>query len=156
MRILGIDPGSTAMGFAILETTKVGGLVVLHYGATSIKAKELGEKLRLIKSHLEKILKTYRPERAGLERLFFAKNKKTAFEVAQARGVILLTLIEHGLTPVELTPGEIKIAVTNYGAADKQMVAKMVGLLLGISTVNDDDNATDALAVAIAASRTQT
>ena len=149
MRILGIDPGSTSMGYAILEEKK-GVLSVVVYGTTAIKAKDLSGKLLLVAKQLEALLREYKPTVAGVEKLFLAKNKKTAFEVAHARGVTLLTLVQHGLQLFEITPNEVKIAVTNYGGSDKQMVAKMVKAILKIDELKGDDNAADALAVAIA------
>ncbi len=149
MRILGIDPGSTSMGYAILDDNK-GVFSVIDYGTTSIKATSLTGKLLMLADQLEKILRKHKPAVAGVERLFLAKNKKTAFEVSHARGVILLLLAKQGLQIHEITPNEVKVAVTNYGGADKQMVAKMVGNILNLKKIEGDDNAADALAVAIA------
>lgn len=149
MKILGIDPGSTSMGFALLtEDSHV--LKLVTHGSTTIKLKSLPEKLVRLHKILEKLIKECKPEAAGVEKLFFAKNKKTALEVAHARGVILLTLLEHKIPVYEFTPGEVKIAVTNYGAADKKMVATMAARILGLTTLPGDDNAADAVAVAIA------
>ena len=149
MRILGIDPGSTSMGYAILDE-KNGVLAVVTYGTTVIPAKDLSGKLLLVADQLGTLLKKYKPTVAGVEKLFLAKNKKTAFEVAHARGVTLLTLVQHGLQLYEITPNEVKVAVTNYGGSDKQMVAKMVKAILKLDELKGDDNAADALAVAIA------
>lgn len=151
MRILGIDPGSTLMGFGVLESDK-GKLETVEYGVLKITGKDLPEKLLNLSNELQKLLKRAKPEIAGIEKLFFSKNKKTAFEVAQARGVILLELLRHKISVVELTPGQIKIAATGYGNADKIAVAKMVGKILNIAKLEHDDNASDALAVAIATS----
>jgi crossover junction endodeoxyribonuclease RuvC len=149
MKILGIDPGSTSMGYAILEE-KAGELSILEYGTSLVKSKELSEKLLQITELLESILKKHKPDVAGVEKLFLAKNKKTAFEVAHARGVIMLTLMRAHIQVHEITPNEVKIAVTNYGGSDKQMVAKMVAKILRVPSLAGDDNAADALAVAIA------
>lgn len=150
MKILGIDPGSTLMGFALLESNQ-NALKPITYGVLKIKAKNLPDKLIELSKGLKKILEKEKPDLAGLEKLFFSKNKKTALEVAQARGVIFLELLQRGIPVVEMTPGEIKVATTNYGNSDKQAVAKMVSKILGISELSGDDNASDALAVAVAA-----
>jgi len=150
MKILGIDPGSVSMGFAIIKA-QGSSLTSLAYGTTEIKTPELAEKLLRVRTEVLGLLKKYKPDAVGIEKLFFSKNKKTAFEVAQARGVILVTLKEADIPIFEFTPAEIKIAATNYGAADKEMVRKMVGKLLGLEHIAGDDNASDALAVAIAA-----
>lgn len=149
MIILGIDPGSTSMGYAVLSEKK-GVLSAVAYGTTKIRAADLMSKLTAVRSFVRELTQTYRPDVVGIEKLFFSTNKKTAFEVAQARGVILITLTEHGAPLLEFTPGEVKVAVTNYGSADKAMVQKMVTRLLGLTAFTGDDNASDALAVAIA------
>ena len=149
MRILGIDPGSTSMGYAVLDEVR-GELRVVAYGTTTIAAKDLPGKLLLLDSQLATIIRAHSPAIAGVERLFLARNKKTAFEVAHARGVIMLSLLKSNIPTYEITPNEVKIAVTNYGGSDKQMVAKMVMKILGLPKLSGDDNAADALAVAIA------
>ncbi len=149
MRILGIDPGSTSMGYAVLDEVR-GELRVVAYGTTTIAAKDLPGKLLLLDSQLAAIIRAHSPAIAGVERLFLARNKKTAFEVAHARGVIMLSLLKSNIPTYEITPNEVKIAVTNYGGSDKQMVAKMVMKILGLPKLSGDDNAADALAVAIA------
>jgi crossover junction endodeoxyribonuclease RuvC len=136
------------MGFGVIEATN-SSLKKISCGTTNLKQKNLAEKLGALRQEVLKILKEYKPEAVGIEKLFFAKNKKTAFEVAQARGVILVTLFESNIPIFEFTPAEIKIAVANYGSADKLMVRKMVERLLDIKTIPGDDNAADALAVAI-------
>lgn len=148
MKILGIDPGSVSMGYAIIEE-RGGQLQALHYGTTAIKARELVDKLPLLQSAINKLVRTYKPDLVGIEKLFFAKNKKTALEVAQARGAILLSLLEHKLPILEFTPAQVKVAVTSYGSSDKVMVAKMVSKILRIDDLDADDNASDALAIAI-------
>lgn len=150
MKILGIDPGSTSMGYAVLDDN-AGALSAIDYGTTAIKAASLSGKLLLLSNFLEELLRKHNPDAAGVEKLFLARNKKTAFEVAHARGVILLTLAKNGIDPLEVTPNEVKVAVTNYGGADKQMVAKMVAHILKLPKIKGDDNAADALAIAIAA-----
>ncbi len=151
MRILGIDPGSTSMGYAVIEA-EGSSLKSIIYGTTKIKAKDLLGKLALIQKETQAIVKKYKPDLCGVEKLFFAANKKTALEVAQARGVIIVTLLEQRLPIMEFTPAEVKVAITNYGAADKEMIRKMVLRLLNLSDIDGDDNAVDALAIAITTS----
>lgn len=154
MTILGIDPGSTSMGYAVLSQDGAK-LSVVAYGTTKIKEKDLFGKLTLIRNFVRELIETYEPASIGIEKLFFSTNKKTAFEVAQARGVILITLLEQGGKIIEFTPGEVKVAVTNYGSADKIMVRKMVVRLLNLKDFAGDDNASDALAIAIATANAQ-
>lgn len=137
------------MGYAIIEE-RAGTLHVIAYGTTAIRQKELPAKLLQLSLVMDELIAEHAPRVAGVEKLFFAKNKKTALEVAQARGVIVASLLRHGTSLHEFTPAQVKIAVTNYGSADKQMVAKMTTKILGLSKIDGDDNAADALAVAIA------
>ena len=87
----------------------------------------------------------------AVEELFFFKNVKTAIEVGQARGVILLTGVESGLPIDEFTPLQVKQAVTGYGRAEKGQMQKIVAIILGIKEPIKSDDAADALAVALCA-----
>jgi hypothetical protein len=91
----------------------------------------------------------HRPVLVAVERLFFSRNVQTAFAVGQARGVVLLAAAQVGVPTREATPSEVKSAVAGYGAADKEQVARMVALVLGMPGVPTPDDAADALAVAI-------
>ncbi len=148
MRFLGIDPGATRIGYGLIEGTRDPKLVA--YGVIEIEAS--GESNRLLELSLafEKLLASAAPAVAGVERIFFSKNRKTGIAVAQARGVIIAKIAGQGIPIVEWHPSAVKLAVTNYGLADKQAVAKMVGKILGVSEFDGHDDATDALAIAIA------
>ncbi len=152
MRILGIDPGSSSVGFGIIEVTG-DKLAARELGTIKIAERDPAKKLLEIYLSFKRLLTSQPIDFVGIEKLFFSKNTKTAMEVAEARGVIVLCLLLEKLPFVELSPNEVKLAVTNYGASDKKAVAKMVSLLLSLPAQNLDDNTTDALAVAIAASR---
>lgn len=150
MKILGIDPGSTLMGYGLIDDT-AGKLTKLAVGVLKIKEKDPTKKLFELSQGLNALLDKYRPELVGLEKLYFSKNKKTALEVSQARGVIANTLLSRNLPILEYGPGQIKSAVAGYGSADKESVAKMVRYILNMPNEKLDDNASDALAIAIAA-----
>jgi crossover junction endodeoxyribonuclease RuvC len=107
------------------------------------------DRLRALHRALTELLGLHRPQRVGVERLFFQRNVQTAMAVGQARGVALLAAAEAGLIVDEPTPNEVKQAVCGNGAADKAQVAAMVARLLGIVIDGVPDDATDALAVAI-------
>lgn len=150
-RIVGIDPGFGRMGYGVIERTPQT-IKMLTYGCveTLPKSRFLD---RLTQLHLEliQVLELHKPTRAAVEELFFFNNAKTAMDVGQARGVILLTLHQYGLAIDELTPLEVKQAVTGYGRADKHQVEKMVRLALNITSKITPDDAADALAIALAA-----
>ena len=85
----------------------------------------------------------------SIEKLFFNTNKKTAVDVAQARGVILLAARANGAEICEYTPLQVKTAVTGYGRAEKKQIMEMTRRLLGLSELPKPDDAADALALAI-------
>ena len=148
MRFLGIDPGTTRIGYGLIEGHREPKLI--SYGILAITAAGESERLRELSETLEKLLESTMPEVVGVERIFFSKNTKTAMSVAQARGVIIAKLAERGLKIVEWHPSQVKLAVTNYGQSDKRAVAKMVGKILKVQEFEGYDDATDALAIAIA------
>jgi len=149
MTILGIDPGSSRMGFCLLKKTK--GMQLVHYGVIEIKNSKSSEKIYLLAKKLTSLLMKYKPDCAALEKLYFAKNKKTAMEVAEAIGVIKYILKSHKIPFKEFSPPEIKSAVTGYGSADKKGVSKMVKSILRLDEIKGPDDITDAMAVAITA-----
>ncbi len=108
-------------------------------------------RLLQLEEELQTLIDTYHPDEAAIEKLFFYKNVKTAIDVGQARGVIMLTLARNHLIPQEFTPQQVKIAVSGYGKADKQQVQRMVQLLLALPAIPKPDDVADALAVAMAA-----
>ena len=151
MRILGIDPGSSRIGFGLLEKTG-SKLVLLEAGVLEVKERETAMKLKEISRRFAELLTRLAPERIGIEKLFFSKNAKTAIEVAEARGLLLHLSAERvGLENIsEYTPQQVKVAVTNYGGADKKAVARMAALILKEPPFRLLDDATDAIAIAIA------
>lgn len=149
VRILGIDPGFGRVGFGVVEE-KNGKWVHIDHGCieTSPK-KKFVERLIEVRDELNLIIKKYQPTRMAVEELFFFKNAKTAMEVGQARGVILLTGIENGLPVDEFTPLQVKQAMTGYGRAEKGQMQKVVAMILGMKEKIKSDDAADALAVAL-------
>lgn len=154
MIVLGIDPGTHRMGYGLIA--KEGGrLSFLDAGILSVEAKSHGEMLKEIKREIDKLILKFSPDLLAIERLYFSNNQKTAFSVAEARGIILLSAMERGVKVVEYTPSAVKMGLTGYGAADKQAVFKMVCLTLGMTGKLIDD-ASDALALAIVGSAEKT
>ncbi|HYC07837.1 MAG TPA: crossover junction endodeoxyribonuclease RuvC [Candidatus Binatia bacterium] len=154
MIILGIDPGTAALGYGVVERTG-GRIRPVDFGCvTTIPADPLPERLLEIHRAVVDLIETHRPELVAVERLFFSRNAQTAIGVGQARGVILLAAAQAGLPVREPTPSEVKTAVAGYGSADKEQVGRMVALILGLDRTPTPDDAADGLAIAIwAASR---
>jgi crossover junction endodeoxyribonuclease RuvC len=148
MRILGIDPGTTRIGYGCIEGVSSPALV--EYGVLEIGAPETHGRTLELRRRLQGLLDRLHPEVAGVERLFFSRNQKTALSVAEARGIILLSLLERGVRVHEISPGEAKLAVASYALADKRAVASMVAKILRIPPLQGHDDASDALAIAIA------
>lgn len=151
-RILGIDPGFGRMGFGIIEQTGGNNWGHVAHGCVETSAKKkFVERLKEIRDELEAIIQKYQPTRMAVEELFFFNNAKTAMDVGQARGVILLVGMQHQLPIDEFTPLQVKQGLTGYGRAEKGQMQKLVAIVLGLKEKVTPDDAADALAVAITA-----
>ena len=149
MIVLGIDPGTAALGYGIIDRTG-SRLRAIDYGAFHTPADlSLPERLLAIHAFLLDLIELHGPALLGVERIFHSRNVQTALAVGHARGVILLAAAQHNLEVREATPSEVKLAVTGYGAADKEQVATMVATILGLAEPPAPDDAADALAIAI-------
>ena len=149
MIVLGIDPGTAALGYGIVERTG-GALRAIDYGCLSTSADlAMPERLRLIHAHMAELIETHRPDVVAVERVFFSRNAQTAFAVGQARGVVLLAAAQAGVHVREATPNEVKVGVTGYGKADKAQVGRMVAVILQLGEVPTPDDTADALAIAV-------
>ena len=149
MRILGIDPGFAITGYSIIDY--IGNrFSLVTSGAVTTEAK-VSFPLRLEKLYkdLEEIIKTYKPDAMSIEELFFNNNAKTAINVAQARGVILVVARINGIPTYEYTPLQVKQAVVGYGRADKMQVQKMVKMILNTDKLPKLDDITDSMAIGI-------
>lgn len=150
--ILGLDPGLADTGFGIIIKT---GNQIKFVEAGSIKTaknKDFSTRLEEIYASINSLLKKYNPDLVAIEKLFFAKNVKTALDVAQARGVALLAAKQSKAELLEFTPLQIKQAICANGQASKQQVGLMVKTVLNLKSVPKPDDAADALAIAICAS----
>lgn len=149
MRVLGIDPGSVATGYGLVEERE-GRLHFVACGAITARAGlPFPQRLLRIHQELRSLIGEWRPDCAAVEAVFFAKNVQSALKLGQARGVALLTLVEEGLAIHEYSALEVKQAVTSYGHAEKRQVQEMVRMLLGLPAAPEPADAADALAVAI-------
>jgi crossover junction endodeoxyribonuclease RuvC len=147
--ILGIDPGTAAVGYGIIERTG-GSLRPIDYGCFETSPDTpLPERLLAIHGYVTELLELHGPDLVGVERLFFSRNVQTALAVGQARGVVLLAAAACGVPVREATPNEVKVAVAGDGRADKDAVQRMVKLVLGLSELPRPDDAADALALAM-------
>lgn len=149
MKVLGIDPGTGRLGWAIVEKEN-SKETLLDCGCLETLANtDLPVRLEIIFNELNRIIKSHQPEAAAVEELFFATNRKTVMSVAAARGVVLLACQVHKLKISSYTPLQIKSSLTGYGAADKKQVAFMVKQILAIKELPRLDDTIDAIAAAL-------
>lgn len=154
MIILGIDPGSTRIGYGVLRGLSGQGekkFDLVAYGTIEIKRNTTEILLLDISRKISGLIRTHKPAAVGIEKLYFSKNIKTGIEVAHARGVILAEIAKYHIPIYELNPSEIKLSVTGYGAADKKTVAKLTAQILGVAPLKGFDDASDAVATALTA-----
>ena len=150
MIILGIDPGTATTGYGVIEKDDKNNIIVLSYGCIKTSPDQNpGERLKIINKELNKIILKYKPNFASVESLFFFKNLKTALPVSQAKGVILFTVAKKNIPVLEFTPLEVKMTIVGYGRAEKKQVQKMIQNLLKLKELPKQDDAADALGVAL-------
>jgi len=155
MIILGIDPGTANTGYGVVKVksqkSKVKSqLKAIDYGCiTTSPNLSSGDRLKKINNEINKLIKKYKPEVLAVENIYFFKNLKTAMPVSQAKGVILLTAAKKKIPVYEVTPLQVKMAITGYGKAEKKQVQEMVKVLLDLKEVPKTDDAADALGVAL-------
>ena len=149
MRILGIDPGFAITGFSIIDYQ--GNKFKLITSGAILTEAHTSFPLRLeqIYNQLNSIIVDYKPDAMAIEELFFNNNAKTAINVAQARGVILVTAKLNKVPIYEYTPLQVKQAVVGYGRADKMQVQRMVKMILHEENLPKLDDTTDSMAMAI-------
>jgi crossover junction endodeoxyribonuclease RuvC len=161
MRILGIDCGTERTGYGLIESDGRSHRMIAAGSIHTSPRQPLEARLLTIALGLREVIQAHTPESAAVEAVFYAQNVKTALKLSHARGVVLLTMAEAGLSVGEYSPLEIKTSVVGYGRAEKQQVKLMVHSLLGledrIESRIDSEDACDAIAVAIChATRTST
>lgn len=147
--ILGIDPGYAIVGYGVIDY-RGNHFRVIDYGAVTTEAHtDFNDRLLLIYTQLTDLITAHKPNAMAIEKLFFNTNAKTAIDVAQARGVILLSARQQNVPIFEYTPLQVKQSVVGYGRAEKKQVQEMTRILLNLDKVPKPDDTADALAMAI-------
>lgn len=149
MRVLGIDPGSQTLGWAVVEGRGLKYSAVDFGTVKSSPKSPFAERVLKIHTELELIIQKFQPDVLAVEEAFYAKNVKVALKLGQVRGVILLIGGQHAMEISEYSPRLIKKTVVGYGNAEKQQVQEMVRILLRLKRVPTPHDAADALAIAI-------
>ncbi len=158
MIILGIDPGSVVVGYAIIKKNKDRCLEVIDFGCIiTDKFSTTGERLKKIYKEITKLIEIHKPDTMSIETLFFFKNLKTVMPVSQTKGVILLAAEQKKLHIYEFTPLQVKMAIAGYGRAEKKQIKEMIKKTVDMGSFDlaknnrKKDDAFDALGVAICA-----
>ncbi|MFP4687933.1 MAG: crossover junction endodeoxyribonuclease RuvC [bacterium] len=146
-----MDPGLATTGYGIIEVDETdNNPVMMSCGVIKTPPEtEFCQRLKIIYQSVNRLIEKFEPDAIAVEKLYFSKNIKTAFPVAQARGVILLAASNSGVTVDEYSPLQIKKTITGSGKADKKAMQKMVTEELELPGIPKPDDAADGLAIAI-------
>lgn len=150
MRVLGIDPGLTRCGLAVVdaEPGKRGKLIHLEVAVSDAKL-DPADRLFLIAERIHVVMDEFKPDAVSLERVFAQQNLKTVMGVAQVGGVVLLAARTRNIPAVTYTPTAVKAAVTGSGRSDKKQIGNMVKALLNLEEIPKPADAADAIALAL-------
>ena len=150
--ILGIDPGTTATGYAFLYTDSLekNVLIPIEYGVIKVNPRlALQQRISEIYDRIKALIQKFKPDESSIETIFYSKNIKSILSMGDARGVIMLALAQEDIPVFEYSPREIKKAVVGNGNASKKQVQYMVKAILKLKDVPSSYDVTDALAIAI-------
>jgi crossover junction endodeoxyribonuclease RuvC len=148
VRVLGLDPGSRACGYGVVEI-EAGRLRALDFGVWRSKPGTFSARLEWLFAQAEKLLVSASPDAAAIETVFSGKNVSSAVALSHARGVLLLAAARAGVPIFEYEPLTVKKTITGYGRAEKPQVREMVRSLLSVGGERLALDAADALAAAI-------
>lgn len=150
LRVLGIDPGLTRCGYAVVDGRGPGAATAVSLGVIRTPSTdELPRRLAALRGELVALIDEFGPDVVAVERVFFQVNVRTAMSVGQASGLALCEAASAGCDVVQYTPNEVKDAVAGHGGADKAQVAKMVQARLKLSRPPKPADAADAAALAL-------
>ncbi|MEK7585675.1 MAG: crossover junction endodeoxyribonuclease RuvC [Patescibacteria group bacterium] len=150
MRVLAIDPGYERLGIAIIERAINRKDTLVYSDCFKTKSSSsFYARLSGIGLELENLIKKYKPEVLAIEKLYLTTNQKTVMNVAEVRGAIIYIATTNNLKIFEYTPPQVKVAVTGYGKASKDMVIKMVSKLIKIDKKTNSDDELDAIAIGL-------
>lgn len=148
-RILAFDPGYERLGVAVVEKEK-GKEVLLYSDCVRTSATlSFPERLGVLGAAVEALITKWQPTAVALEDIYFAKNAKTAMQVAEVRGMLSYLAISHHLALFQYTPLQVKVAMTGYGQSDKAAVTMMVQRLVAVPSGKKLDDEMDAIAVGL-------
>jgi crossover junction endodeoxyribonuclease RuvC len=136
-------------GYGVIDAGPAG-CVFVHCGVVRMPASEpLVARLKSIHGGLREVIRTFEPDVAAFEDLFYSANVQSALRLGHARGVSIFAAAEADLPVYEYSPAEVKSAVTGFGRAEKSQVQQMIRALLKLDALPEPYDASDALAVAV-------
>jgi len=147
--ILGIDPGTQFMGYALLKTGDKQPQVLLMDTLKLTKYEDIYERLEKIHTKVVELVRLYKPTTFAIEAPFFGKNVQSMLKLGRAQGVAIAAAMQAGLSITEYSPKKIKQSITGNGNAEKEQVWMMLKMVLQIEEKPQYFDATDALAVAL-------
>lgn len=147
-RLLGVDPGTNILGYAILEIRNNQPQLVDLGIITLQKYLNHQQKLKLIFQRLQQVIATHKPREMAIEAPFYGKNVQSMLKLGRAQGVAIAAAMTAGLEITEYSPKKIKQVVTGNGNAAKEQVSAMLSHQLNVKLNNESLDATDALAAA--------
>ena len=148
--VLGIDPGLTRCGYAVLRVSGNTEVSMSALGVLSTSPEnDLPNRLAEIAREIEELLDEYQPSAVAVERIFFQSNVRTAMSVGQVSGLVLSAAASRNIEVVQYSPNQVKLALTGWGGADKAQVQKMVKKRLKLNSIPKPADAADAAAIAL-------
>lgn len=148
--VLGIDPGLTRCGYAVLRVVSSNEVSLTAIGVLRTKLEdELPNRLAEISVELDALLDEYQPNAVAVEHIFFQSNVRTAMSVGQVSGLVLSAAAKRGVAVAQYSPNQVKLAITGWGGADKAQVQKMVKQRLKLNSIPEPADAADAAAIAL-------
>jgi crossover junction endodeoxyribonuclease RuvC len=145
MKIIGIDPGTAATGYGIINGAKL-----IEYGVIKTQPTQTAaQRLRFIYQELKRIIRFHKPDQAVVEDIFLFRNQKSVVRVSQVVGIILLCAEEFRIPTFQYAPLQIKQLLTGYGRASKEELQKLIKKEFGLKEIPNPTHAADALAIAL-------
>jgi len=152
MIVLGIDPGTSRLGWAIVEKKKEERIIA--FDCFFSQSKDLASKLKEIDDFLEEVFRKYKPNLLALEKVFYGRNQKTVIQIAKLLGIVILKAKKKNLEIIEISPNEVKKAITGWGFSQKREIKNALFQIFPcLKEEKKNDDAYDALATALVACR---
>jgi len=149
MFVLGIDPGLTRTGYGIVDISGGGERAVAAGVIRTDPDLSVGARLVELRDDVVAVLEDHAVDAAAIEQVFVNRNRNTAISVARASGVIMAAIASRGIEVTEYTPSQMKMTITGSGSADKEQIAAVVAMRLGLGSVAGPADVADALGVAM-------